>query len=347
VSGVSDSAGRRATVRDIAAQTGVSIATVSRVLNGQAHVAPHTRDLVRQAVEQLGEQAPGPRTPSARPTAGAVYLRCPYLLTDYFGLIVSSIAETLELHGRQLLLNAGEAAQHMPILASLPTRAGVSGAIIVLPPEPSEQLVALRAQGFPFVVVDPRTPMPPDIAAVSAAHFAGARKITGHLVELGHRRIGVMAGPDNWLASDARLAGHVSALADVGVLPDPRLVRPGEPTAQFGYDAADELLDLPDRPTALIGFNDKAAAGALAAAARRGLRVPEDLSVTGFDDIDMAQATRPMLTTVRQPLQEMGRIAVSLLIRLLERHRLDALHIELATELIVRGSTGRVPRAFP
>ena len=335
--------GRRATVRDIAAETGVSIATVSRVLNDQANVAAHTRDLVQRAVQRLGEQAPGPRTAPARVATGAVFLRCPYLLTDYFGLIVSSIAETLELHGRQLLLNAGEAAQQAAVLPSLASRPGISGAIMVLPPEPSQQLVALRTRGFPFVVVDPRTPMPRDIAAVSAAHFAGARNMSGHLVDLGHRRIGVIAGPHNWLASDARLAGHASALADVGVLPDPGLVRPGEPTAQFGYRAAGELLDLPQRPTALIGFNDKAAVGALAAAAQRGLRVPDDLSVAGFDDIDLAQATRPMLTTVRQPLQEMGRIAVSLLIRLLERHRLDALHIELATELVVRGSTGPDP----
>jgi LacI family transcriptional regulator len=340
---VSTPAGRRATVRDIAAQTGVSIATVSRVRNDQDHVAPQTRDLVLQAVQRLGDQAPGPRAAPARAAAGPVYLRCPYLLTDYFGLIVSSIAETLELHGRQLLLNAGEAAQAETVLPSLAARAGISGAIIVLPPEPSEQLVALRARGFPFVVVDPRTPMPRDIAAVSAAHFAGSRSISSHVVDLGHRRIGVIAGPPDWLASEARLAGHASALADAGVLPDPALVRAGEPTAQFGYRAASELLDLPQRPTALIGFNDKAAVGAITAAAERGLRIPEDLSVAGFDDIDLARATRPMLTTVRQPLQEMGRIAVSLLIRLLERQRLDALHIELATELVVRGSTGPAP----
>jgi LacI family transcriptional regulator len=272
-----------------------------------------------------------------------VYLRCPYLLTDYFGLIVSSIAETLELHGRQLVLNAGEAAQEETVLPSLAARPGISGAIVVLPPEPSEQLVALRARGFPFVVVDPRTPMPRDIAAVSAAHFAGSRSISSHVVALGHRRIGVIAGPPDWLASEARLAGHASALADAGVLPDPTLVRAGEPTAKFGYEAAGELLDLPQRPTALIGFNDKAAVGAITAAAGRGLRIPEDLSVAGFDDIDLARATRPMLTTVRQPLQEMGRIAVSLLMRLLERQRLDALHIELATELVVRGSTGPPP----
>jgi LacI family transcriptional regulator len=261
-------------------------------------------------------------------------------LTDYFGLIVSSIAETLELHGRQLILNAGEATQNSAILPTLPARTDISGAIIVLPPEPSDQLVQLRARGFPFVVVDPRTPLPRDIAAVSAAHLAGARSLAAHLTDLGHRRIGVIAGPHNWLASKARLAGHSSALADIGVLPDQTLVRAAEPTARFGYHAAGELLDQPDRPTALVGFNDKVAAGALAAAAQRGLRVPEDLSIAGFDDIDLAQSTRPTLTTVRQPLQEMGRIAVSLLIRLLEGHRLDALHVELATELVIRESTG-------
>jgi LacI family transcriptional regulator len=330
---------RRPTVRDIAAHTGVSIATVSRVLNDQANVAPHTRELVRRAAQELGTHAG-----HSRPCEpGAVYLRCPYLLTDYFGLIVSSIAETLELHGRTLVLNAGEAAQQDRVLPGLPAMAGISGAIVILPPEPSEQLATLRAREFPFVVVDPRTPMTRDIAAVSAAHFAGARSVTAHLTALGHRRIGVIAGPHNWLAGQARLAGHASALADAGVLPDTTLTRAGEPTARFGQQAAGELLDLPRPPTALIGFNDKTAVGALAAAARRGLRVPQDLSIAGFDDIDLAQATSPMLTTVRQPLAEMGRMAVGLLIRLMERHRLDALHVELATELVIRGSTGPVP----
>src|SRR6202044_166080 len=189
--------------------------TVSRVLNDQAHVAPHTRDLVRQAAERLNAQAlnaqaPGPRAAPARVAQGAVYLRCPYLLTDYFGLLVSSIAETLELHGRPLLLNAGEAAQQAAVLPALASRPGISGAIIVLPPEPSEQLLDLRAGGLPFVVVDPRGPMPRDIAAVSAAHLAGGRSITRHLAGLGHRRVGVLAGPHNWLASEARLAGHRS-----------------------------------------------------------------------------------------------------------------------------------------
>jgi LacI family transcriptional regulator len=344
VSGAGGGPGRRVTVREVAARAGVSIATVSRVLNGHENVAPHTRELVELAAHQLAS-AQRRRPEPAEGAAGAVYLRCPYMLTDYFGLIVSSIAESLRLHGRGLVLDAGEAGQSEAVLPALHTRRPqLGGAILILPPEPSEQLLALRARGLPFVVVDPRTPPPRDVAAVSAAHFAGARSAAAHLVALGHRRIGVIAGPHNWLASRAREAGHASALADAGVLPEPALIRRGEPTTGFGRRAAEELLDLPDRPTALICFNDKTAVGALAAAAGRGLRIPQDLSVAGFDDIDLAQATCPQLTTVHQPLQEMGRMAVSLLLRLLERQRIDALHVELATELIVRGSTGPAPR---
>jgi LacI family transcriptional regulator len=333
----------RGTVRDVAASAGVSIATVSRVLNGRGNVAPETRELVERAMRGLGGDGPRPRR-AAKPIAGSVFVRCPYLLTDYFGIIVSSVAETLELHGRSLVLSAGEAAQRSAVLPRLAGRPGIAGAILVLPPEPAEDLGILRARRFPFVIVDPRLPPARDVAAVSAAHAAGARSLTAHLTGLGHRRIGVIAGPDEWLASDGRLAGHHAALADAGVLPSAELIRHVEPTVAKGYRAAAELLDLAGRPTALIGFNDKTAVGALQAAAERGLRVPHDVSVAGFDDIDLSRAASPMLTTVRQPLAELGRMAVTLLVRLLERHELDALHVELATELVVRDSTGPRPR---
>ncbi|WP_030917566.1 LacI family DNA-binding transcriptional regulator [Streptosporangium amethystogenes] len=336
--------GTRATVRDVAAETGLSIATVSRVLNGQANVAPRTRDLVLQAVGRLGDQAPQPRARQEAMAGGTIYVRCPYLLTDYFGLIVSSVGETVELHGGQMILSTGESAQHTPVLSGLPDRPDIAGAILILPPEPGDELVRLRDRRFPFVVIDPRTPPPKDIVAVSAAHFAGARKLMAHVVELGHRRVGIIGGPVEWLPSEARLAGYTASLADVGVLPSAELLRNvPEPNTENGYRAAGELLDLPERPTALIAFNDKMAVGALWAAAERGLSVPGDLSVAGFDDIDIGRATLPMLTTVRQPLQEMGRMAVTLLMRLLSRHRLEALHVSLGTDLVVRGSTGPAP----
>ena len=332
----------RATVRDVATVTGVSIATVSRVLNGHPNVAAPTRDLVLHAVSDLGQRAPLPRaTPATR--SGPVFVRCPYVLTDYFGLVVSAVAEALELHGRSVLLDAGEHAASTHPLLGLASRADVAGAVLVLPPERSAELAALRRTGFPFVVVDPRTPPPPEVAAVSAAHAAGARRVTAHLLQLGHRRIGVIGGPREWSAAVERQAGHAAAMVHAGHMPPSELYRPIEPTTDQGCHAAGELLDLPDRPTALVCFNDKVAIGAMHAAAERGLRVPVDLSVTGFDDSDVARASTPQLTTVRQPLAEMGRIAVSLLVRLIARHTVDARHVELATELVVRGSTAPPP----
>lgn len=327
----------RGTVRDIAAETGFSIATVSRVLNDHGNVAARTREAVLRAVERRQRPAVEETGP------GAVYVRCPYILTDYFGLIVSSIAETLKLHDMRVVLDAGEASQHVDALSELPDQPDIHAAILILPPEHGDRLVALARRGFPFVVVDPRTPPPPDIAAVSAAHFAGARAVTTHLVELGHRRIGMIAGPEDWLATDARGAGHHAALAAAGVLPAPHRVRHIEPTTERGRLAAGELLDHPEPPTAIVCFNDKIAVGALQAAREHGLTVPTDLSVAGFDDIDLSQAVFPALTTVRQPLQEMGRMAVTQLTRVLDGHQPEALHIELATSLVIRESTGPVP----
>ncbi|MEU8236561.1 LacI family DNA-binding transcriptional regulator [Actinoplanes sp. NPDC048967] len=331
---------QHATVREVAADTGLSIATVSRVLNGQANVAPRTREVVLEAVGRLGGQ--GQRL---RADLGAVYIRCPYLLDEYFGPMVSSVVETVELHGMTAILNAGRAARGSGALSVLPGRQGVGGGILILPPESGPELERLRDRGFAFVVLDPRTPPPRDIVAVSAAHTTGARTVMSHLVQLGHRRIGIVAGPRDWLVTDARMTGYVAALADVGVLPSPDLLRfVDEPTVEQGYDAACALLDQPGRPTAVVGFNDKIAVGALRAARERGLRVPEELSIAGFDDTTVSQATDPMLTTVRQPLAELGRMAVTMLIRMVQRHDLDARHVELATDLVVRGSTAAPPR---
>ena len=328
-------AGTRVTVRAIAAEAGVSIATVSRVMNGRVPVSDETQDLVRRAVERLGAPAPAPRGSAD----GAVYVHCPYVLTDYFGLIVSSIAETLDLHGRRLILGAGTASRNSLALPTLPSDPAVAGAIMILPPEPSKELEALRARGLSFVVIDPMTPLREDIAAVSAAHVAGARSVTAHLTALGHRRIGVINGPNEWLASHSRIVGHTSALAETGILPEPELLRSIEPTVDLGYRAARELLDLSKRPSAIVAFNDKAAVGALRAASERGLRVPEDLSVTGFDDIDLASLTSPCVTTVRQPYRELAAEAARMLTARIAQPEASARAVRLTPTLVARGST--------
>ncbi|WLQ36887.1 LacI family DNA-binding transcriptional regulator [Streptomyces castrisilvae] len=339
--------GARITIRAIAEEAGVSIATVSRVINGRAVVAPATQEMVRQAARRLGE-VPVQRRPSPGPADAPVLVYCPYALTDYFGTIVTSVIETLALHGRRAVIQAGESAREQtPSLLSLPGPAGMAGAVLILPPSSTEDLLALHARRYPLVVIDPREELPEDVASVSAAHAAGARRVTGHLTALGHRRIGFIGGPGNWLASRSRLVGHTSALAEIGILVEPELVRAVvEPNAEMGYRAASSLLELAPAPTAIVAFNDKTAAGALRAALDRRLRVPQDLSVTGFDDSELGRSTSPILTTARQPLEEMGRIAVSLLMRLVAGHAVDTLHVELATPLLVRASTGR-PRSEP
>jgi LacI family transcriptional regulator len=344
VSGLVSGTGR-VTVRAIAAETGLSIATISRVLNDSGNVAAGTRDRVRQVVERLGDRAPEPR-PRVRPTRAPVFVRCPYLLTDYFGHIVTSIAETLALHGQSMLLDAGDAVVRSAVVRELPRRGDAYGAVLILPPEPRADLEALAARGYPFVVVDPRVAVPAGCVSISAAHFSGARAVTRHLIELGHRRIGVITGPPDWHTRDDRVGGHLAALAEAGVLGDPELMRDGEPATKTGVRAGGELLDLRPRPSAVVCFNDKVAVGVMEVAAARGLRVPQDLSVTGFDDIDVSRATTPLLTTVRQPLQEMGRTAVTMLMRQLDGHTHEALSMELQTRLIVRESTGLAPPAW-
>ena len=327
----------RATVRELAATLGLSAATVSRALSGHAHVAEDTRRRVQAAVEQLSGQ--GPQVRARARAQGAVFVRCPYELTDYFGPIVSAVAETLRLHGRDMLLDAGGAGYHDPVLRRLPQRRDVAGAVLILPPEDVTQLEALRRAGLPFVVIDPRVRVPKDVMSVSAANFVGAWEAATHLTALGHRRIGVISVAPALAAGDARMAGHAAALSLIGELVDPELVHCGEPVVLTGEKAAAELLDLARPPTAIVCFNDKVGVGVLQAAADRGIRVPQDLSVVGFDDIDVSRATSPRLTTVRQPLQEMGRTAVTALMRVLDGHEAEALHVELATELVIRAST--------
>lgn len=331
----------RATVRQVADETGLSIATVSRVLNASAHVAPHTRDRVLAALEGLGTAAPLARG-GAR--AGVpVFVRCPYELTDYFGLIVTAIAEELASHGRPMVLDAGESSQSRHPLGQLPLGVETAGAILILPPEDADELAALRARAFPFVIIDPRTPPPPDTLTVSAAHHRGAQQLTKHLLDQGHRRFGVLAGPDEWLVSAERLSGHRAALADVGLLQDTKLVVAVPPTLEAGRREAARMLAGKARPTALVCFNDKVAVGALRAAHEGGLHVPQDLSVVGFDDSELSAASSPSLTTVRQPLPEMGRIGVSRLLRLIDGHPVDELHVELGTKVIRRESSGPAP----
>jgi LacI family transcriptional regulator len=273
-------------------------------------------------------------------STGLIGVLVPLVYPAYFSGIVSGAAEALHEQDLRLVLSptSHEHDREVTLLDRL-FHGVTDGALIVLPEESSDELAQLLAQGYRFVVVDPLKPLAADIPSVSAAHASGADQAMQHLLELGHRRIAAITGPNGWLATEERRRGYHAALAAAGIMPDPALELESNFEVLGGRLAANALLDLPDPPTAIFAFNDNLAIGVLQAARARGVQVPGDLSVVGFDDVELATIVTPALTTIRQPLAEMGRTAVNLLMRLLERQRFETLHIELATRLVARQST--------
>jgi len=334
----------KVTIREIADLAGVSIATVSRVVNGRGDVAPETRELVTRVINERGYMTNRSARALSGGRTGHIGLTIPLMRGDYFAAILEGALEAVYEEDMQLVLytTLHEHDREVSVLERLSDGA-TDGAIILLPLESSGELVALQESGFPFVVVDPRIRLDDGIPAVSAAHRAGALAATEHLLSLGHRRIGHISGPAGWAATTERIEGYHSALAVAGVLPTSELIAEGNFEAPTGVAGANALLDLRDPPTAIFAANDNMAAGVLQVAHERGLAVPGDLSVIGFDDADLATILSPGLTTVRQPLAELGRTGVNLLTRMLEKQRVEALRVELATRLVVRESTGPPP----
>jgi LacI family transcriptional regulator len=332
--------GRRATIRDVADAAGVSVATVSRVINQRPDVAPETRDAVLRHVRAHNFTTNRSARALSVGRTGYVGFTMPYVRADYFAAILAGAVEAAFERGMRLVLCATlhQHDREVSLLETLKDGA-TDGAIILLPEETNEELEALQASGYPFVVADPRVSLSEGIPAVSAAHRAGAKAATDHLLALGHRRIAHISGPRTWAATEERIEGYHAALAAAGVLPSAELLAEGDFEIPAGYTAACRLLDLPERPTAVFASNDNMAVGVLRAARERGLSVPGDLSVVGFDDAEVAQSVTPALTTVRQPLGELGRTAISVLQRLVDGQRVEALRVELGTRLVVREST--------
>ncbi len=330
-------------MRQIADLAGVSIATVSRVLNGRGDVSDETRDLVTRVIRENGYTANRSARGLSAGRAGLVGILVPLVYPAYFSAILAGAAEALSERNLQIVLSP-TGHEHDREVSVLDRLYGLTdGALIILPEESSEELERLLDGGYRFVVLDPLMPLDERIPSVSAAHMSGADQAMRHLLELGHRRIALITGPRGWVATEHRRRGYRAALAAVGILPDPVYEIEAEPEIASGRDAARFLLELAEPPTAIFAFNDNIAIGAIQAARACGVRVPDDLSIVGFDDVEHATIVTPELTTVRQPLAEMGRTAVSLLNRLLEGQRFETLHLELATRLVVRDSTAPPP----
>jgi LacI family transcriptional regulator len=326
----------RATLETVAAAAGVSLATVSKVLNDRQDVGASTRQRVQQLLDEL--EYAHPRRPAARrgPSRRPVELVFAALDSPYSVEILRGVTSGPLDAVVTAMPTAREPGGWSRDLAAR----GRAGAIVVTSELVAEDQANLAAARLPYVLIDPAGELPsPAVATVGATNWAGGVSATRHLLALGHRRIAAIGGPPTMLCSRARLAGHSSELASWGLATDPDLVRHGSFHHRGGYEAATALLELPEPPTAIFAGSDEQAFGVVEAARVAGRRVPEDLSVVGFDDLPVSRWFSPPLTTVRQPLAEMGRTAAAMLAEMIEERHPHGRQVELATELVVRSST--------
>ncbi len=335
------------TIVDVAREAGVSVSTVSRVLNNKPDVAEATREAVRAAIRRLGYVA----NPSARRLAGGrtgiLGLVIPDFTSPYAMEIVRGVGEATNEAGYDLILysvlDQHRDEERERSWLNILSRGLVDGLLLVLPRSSGEVLMALAHRGFPVVLIDHRG-IDSDLPSVSATNTEGALEATRYLLSLGHRRIGFITGLLDYRAGADRLEGYRQALAQAGIPFDPDLVVEGDFQRRAGYEGTLALMRLPDPPTAIFASNDAEAFGALDALRDLGLRVPEDVSLVGFDDIPAAAETRPPLTTVRQPLMDMGSQATQLLFDLLNGRADVHQRIQLPTRLIVRESCSPLQR---
>lgn len=330
---------KSSTIAEIAARAGVSIPTVSRVLNNRPDVAPRTRERVEQIIRESGFMLNRMANTLRRGSSGIIDIVVPGLDTLYSVEIVRGVEEVVERTGLRLALSTtNNAVQREQQWLGKVLESTTDGAILVLSRGQSRNLDELHQRKIPFVVVDHRGELGTDIPSVSATNWAGGRAATEHLLSLGHRRIAVIGGSTMLRCSVDRIAGYRSALEEAGVPIRPEYIRPGEFMQQTGYEQTCALLELPEPPTAIFAGSDLQAMGVYSALRARGIAVPDEVSVVGFDDVPLASLVTPALTTVRQPLVEMGRMATTMLLRLIAGEPLDSIRVELTTTLIVRES---------
>ena len=299
------------TMKDVAHEAGVSLMTVSRVLNGEKHVRAGTQERVQWAVTKLKYRL----NPAARMLAGCEPREVGFIYSNpshaYLSeLLVGALHESTALGLRLTLGSATSPTERLREITSL-LDSGVNA--FLLPPSmcnSNDVLSLLRNASATWVAISPASPESHPLS-VSADHFDAARTMTGHLVELGHRHIGFVTGDPASKGGADRYRGHLHAMAEAGL--QSRLVEQGYYTFQSGLDATERLLSRAPECTAIIACNDDMAAAAISVAHRRGLHVPDDLTVVGFDDTPISSIVSPAITTVRQPISQMAQSAIRML----------------------------------
>lgn len=347
--GSDPAARRRATLADVAAAAGVSKATVSKALNGRDDVAADTRERVLAAVTDLGYRPTTAPAPDVARRAVAVVFdipASPYILNVLQGVLASATGERVDLLTR---LAPGRADRtHRAVARAWVAEQRAAGAVGIVGltlSAPDALIEAAADAGLPFVIVDPVDTRHRRMVSIGSSNWAGARAATEHLIRLGHERIAWIGGPEASDAARDRFYGYQAALDAAGLPTDPALVRADQFAVATGARHARELLALDAPPTAIMAGDDEIAVGVLATAHELRVRVPEQLSVTGFDDTPQAAWTTPALTTVHQHLDDMGRMAVQTVLAMAAGRQPASRHVELATSLTVRDTTA--PPARP
>lgn len=336
-----------ASIYDVAQRAGVSASTVSRVLNGSSAVNPETRRKVMAAIAELGYK-PNPAARTLRTNrTGLVALIVPEITNPYFSIIAQGVQDAARKAGFGMILcnSGGNEADELDYMRMLPERR-IDGFVITPPganlnPRSDRYLEELAKEGYPVVCIGRRVTTA-GIDTITVDTSIGAREAMMHLLENGHTRIAFFGGPSAKSVATRRLEAYRKALAERGLLVDEGLIFECDLTLEGGYRLAQGLLERRDRPTAIFAVNDMVAIGALTAVVERGISVPDEMAIVGFDDIPLASIVRPALTTVTQPKYDLGRLAAEHLILRIEGSKREADIVILPTRLVVRGTTLRV-----
>jgi LacI family repressor for deo operon, udp, cdd, tsx, nupC, and nupG len=325
------------TIREVAARAGVSHQTVSRVINDSERVNPETRARVEAAIQELGFQPNAIARFMAQGRTRTFACFSPNL-TDYtFAAIIDGAETEARRHGYFLMsASAPDEAAFSTLVKQLVTSHRTEGLLIINPYADSRHRLLPKNVPVVFAGARPRTE---SAESVSLDDEAAGEAATQHLINLGHQRIALLSGPLIEDCSQDRLTGYRAALAKAGFPFNPELILEGDWSASSGYRAAQSLMERGLPFTALFAENDRMAIGAIRALREGGRRVPEDISVIGFDDMPLASYFDPPLTTVRQDLFTMGREAAQLLMRAVEQPDHSNQHLRMSGEIIIRSST--------
>ncbi|WP_322798464.1 LacI family DNA-binding transcriptional regulator [Thermoflexus sp.] len=330
------------TLEEIARLAGVSRSTVSRVINHHPSVRPEVRERVWRIIREVGYQphaaARNLATRRSQIVGVVIPEALPKFFSDpYFPAVLRGISDALTERGYHLMLSLLSPQQEEDFYQRA-LRGRLVDGIIVISAQITDPLIRQAYQeGLPVISVG-RYPQEPGVSYVDVDNVGGGRMATDHLLRLGRRRIATIAGPQTRAPGIDRLEGYRAALRAWGIDPPPEWIAEGDFTEIGGYVAMRRLLSA--RPDAVFAASDLMAVGAMKAIREAGLRIPEDIAIVGYDDVELARFTDPPLTTVRQPIYELGRIAVRLLLSQLEEGAREPQQVVLPTELVIRASCG-------